>query len=159
MSILNHNVQAGLLQIIFLLLIFSLPCNSQYNARDNLFPFPPDTVSRQQYRQQLFDWREEISREYVGYSYEDSGLLWTQGMYMATINQPWSKLMIYGEGGSRAEFLTDLNNNRFGGVDLIWIDDPVPLLGIDLKNQWEIYRSYLPYDGRNYKGLRNLAES
>ena len=126
---------------------------SQSTIDEYIFSFPGNRAERPAFRQLVTTWRTEMLKGYTGKIYADSNLQWTQRIYLVTSSNPWSSLITYPDGSSNLSSFIGYYNKRFGGQDLLWIKNGQPILGLDMKNQWDIYRSFDPYDGLGFKGL------
>lgn len=147
---------------IFTIAFITLSCQASYlfcqnNSDQYLFSFPENRSDRPAFRQLVTNWRNEIIKGYAEKIYTDSSLQWTQGIYLVAGSKPWSSLIVGQDGKSNIGVHAGYYNKRFGGADLLLLKNGSPLLGLDMKNQWDIYRSYVPFDGQNFKGLTEIV--
>jgi hypothetical protein len=95
------------------------------------------------YRQTLSSWRSQCTKalNYTGSVYGIPGLEWTKTSYIQPQIHPYDLFMFdpVSQSYTIEKYLTDLRD-RYGGVDAILLWPTFPQLGMDDRNQFDMFR-------------------
>jgi iron(II)-dependent oxidoreductase len=87
--------------------------------------------------------------------YQRKDLQWIQGAYMMHLIMAWDKRIYdYKQGKYQLETFLKKGKQMYGGDDVIGLWPTWPTLGLDQRNQWDMYRD-LP---GSLKGLKELSD-
>lgn len=121
-------------------------------------PGPETPEDFQSWLQNMHHWRGERLRRigYDGALYVQNELLWTQSSFIQSMTLVWDRYLYDPEKQSYTvdRYVDDLEK-RFGGVDNVVLWHHYPNLGIDDRNQYDLFRD-LP---GGFEGLRSLVDS
>jgi sulfatase modifying factor 1 len=115
---------------------------------------PDDPADWPAWRASLERWRAEAAERiaYDGGSYDAPGLAWTRRCFAVALAWLWDELLYDHDAGrfTPERYCADAER-RFGGLDGIVLWQAYPVIGIDERNQFDLYR--------DVPGLRDLVAS
>jgi sulfatase modifying factor 1 len=118
-----------------------------------IFAAPDDPGEWGAWRRALHRWRDETAArvDYDGSAYELPVLAWTRGCFSVALVWLWDELLYDHDAGrfTPDRFLAEAER-EFGGFDGVVLWHAYPVIGIDERNQFDLYR---------VPGLRELVDA
>jgi len=143
---------------VFALTFTSCICGVAGQASDSLFKGPEgENQPQEKWLKEKLEWRSttRLLNSVTGDIYENPKLNWTRLSFVQPQVHLWDKYL-YDERTHEytvKRYLDDLTA-RYGGIDSVLLWPTYPNIGIDARNQWDLWRS-LP---GGLDGIKNLTD-
>ncbi|MFZ9681852.1 MAG: hypothetical protein ACO3DQ_01405, partial [Cephaloticoccus sp.] len=123
-----------------------------------LIPAPEDPAARPAWREQLHQWRRS-TRALIGYDgslYDRPEFTWARRNYVCYFLMMTEQAWLDRANGrfDTARFLRDMDA-RYGGVDSVLLWNAYPCIGVDPRNQYDLYRDW----PGGLKGVRAVVDA
>lgn len=123
----------------------AVPLDGPLDALDGakILAAPDDPDAWPAWREALTRWRAEASGRvgYDGSAYDDQAFAWTQRCFAVSLAWLWDELLYdHTAGRFTPERLCDEAERDLGGLDGIVLWQAYPVIGIDERNQFDLYR-------------------